>query len=282
VAGLAGVTRDATGGQYEGEAYVGGGALLVLLVYALSSPRRTVEQLQRYWPLCLVLLVCALYAASNRVYVGSRLLAAYSLPQTLLDLCSYFRASGRFIWPLSYALTVLPLAAVCRTWRPAPAAIVVVLAVLLQLTEAFPLLQQRRLRSAQQYEDMLSASPVPAWMASHSRLWMYPAWPCGGLGPSGRQWGGAEANRELQIQLTASRDNIPTNSVYTSRMLKDCQAEAAWATAPRLEPGVLYLLNPEVVAQHPALAQLAQTPACTRLTWVTACSAAWSGTPSER
>ena len=204
------------------------------------------------------------------------------MPPALLDLCNYFRASGRFIWPVAYALATLPVAFLFKRWRPAPAALIAVVAILLQVTEAMPLIARRRQSTSRPYADMLVGSPVPSWITAHKRLWMYPAWPCGGLGPVGRPWGGPEANRELQIELVASRANVPTNSVYTSRLLKDCQAEAAWAGQPALEPDVLYLVSLDAVDASPALSALAATDACTRLPWVVACSTQWTTSPKGR
>jgi hypothetical protein len=95
-----------------------------------------------------------------------------------------------------------------------------------------------------------------------------------------RQWGGPETNRELQIQGLAAARNLPTNSVYTSRQLKDCAAEAAWAQTATLEPGVLYLISPDAVRTWPGLAALAQSPACRSLPWVLTCSLGWGTTPA--
>ena len=68
---------------------------------------------------------------------------------------------------------------------------------------------------------------------------------------------------------------MPTNSVYTSRVLKDCPAESAWLTNPQLEDGVLYLLAPDAVRANPALASLARSNACVTLDWGVVCSRKW-------
>jgi hypothetical protein len=271
------VTRDATHGQYEGEAYIGRGALLLLVLATVWAPRRAMDQARRHWPLCLILAVFAIYAASNQVYVGGTLLLAYDLPKAILDLCNYFRASGRFIWPLAYALTILPLASLFRRWHAAPAILVAVLAAVLQVTEVSQvrMLENRLASSARAYDDMIDEPRFESWLAAHDRLWMYPSWPCGGLGPANRRWFGREANRELQVQLLAARANKPTNSVYTSRLLKDCPAEARWSDAPDLQSGVLYLLSLDAVVSSPSLGALARSTQCQALPWGVACSRSW-------
>jgi len=58
--------------------------------------------------------------------------------------------------------------------------------------------------------------------------------------------------------VAAARAGLPTNSVYTSRMLKHCPTEFEWVQNPQLEDGVLYLLSPETVATSPTLTALAR------------------------
>jgi hypothetical protein len=268
------VTRLATPGQYEGDAYVGLGALLVLALAVATAPTHVVAFSVRNWPLTAVLGFCALYAASNRIYVGGTLVADVHLPPALFDLGSYFRASGRFVWPLSYTLGTLPLALVFRRW-PGAALAIAVAASGLQLVDAHRILTNRAAYARTPYTDMLASTEIASWMSSHRRLWMFPSYSCGGLGPAGRTWGGPETNRELQIQDLAARLRLPTNSLYTSRKLKDCAAEAAWPRSAALEPGVLYLISPDAERTWPALAAMARSPACRALPWLLACSLDW-------
>ena len=269
------VPRDATHGQYEGEAYVGMGALLLLGLALVSSPRRVLGLVRRYWVFCGALAVMAVFAASNRVYAGETLLFSYDLPRLVFDVSSSFRASGRFIWPLAYSLTLLPLACLFRWWHPLPAVLVACVAVLLQVSEAAPGFEYRRRLTTESYRDLIDEPRVTAWLTAHRRVWQFPSWDCGGLSGSERRWPSDNSNRELQLQLAAARAGVPINSVYSSRARKDCVAEARWAEAPRFDDGVLYVLAPAAVRDVPALAALAGTPACVPTSWAAICSTAW-------
>jgi hypothetical protein len=274
---LRGVTRDATHGQYEGEAYIGRGALLLLVIALAWAPRRVLHATRRYWALSVTLAALAAYAASNRVYAGSSLLVSYDLPSFALDLGNYFRATGRFIWPLAYVLTLLPLACLFRWWHRLPALVIALLAVWLQVSDALPGIRYRRTLTTQAHQDLIDEPRLRGWLAEHQRLWQFPSWDCGGLVGSNRRWPSDDSNRELQVQLAAARAGVPTNSVYMSRALKNCEAEAAWGLEPRLEDGVLYLLGPLTVRDSPNLSALANSNACTTLDWAIACSSKWSG-----
>jgi hypothetical protein len=274
------VTRLATQGQYEGDAYLGLGVLLMLALTVMSAPKRVADFCARNWPLSATVVLCALYAASNRIYVGGTLVADIHLPPAIFELGSYFRASGRFVWPLSYTLGLLPVAFVCRRWPGASALVIASAASALQLVDANRILANRTAYARTPYPDLLASTDIASWMSSHRRLWMFPSYLCGGLGPAGRSWGGPETNRELQIQDLASQRDMPTNSVYTSRNLKDCDAEREWSRAPVLEPGVLYLISPDAVPTRPALTALAHSPACRALSWALVCSASWGAPPT--
>ena len=271
---LAGIPRYGRHGQYEGEAYIGRGALLLLLLCVLVMPAKVAQHVRRHKLYVAMLAVLAVFAASNVVYAGNMLLLEYRLPAAALDLANYFRATGRFIWPLAYSLAILPVALIFRTWHPAAALAAASIAVMLQLNEAAGDLRYRRTLTTQVYEDLIDGPKIRGWLQQHERLWQYPSWACGGLVPA-RRWPSRDANRELQLQLEASRAAIPTNSVYTSRVLKNCLVEAEWMDQPSFEPGVLYVLAPHVVEGSPALADLARSTACLTLEWAVVCSRTW-------
>jgi hypothetical protein len=272
-----GVVRDATGGQYEGETYIGTGAVLMLVTAAVISPRALLVHVRRHPVLVATLAFLALTAASNKVYAGSRLLLAYDLPEVVESVAGTFRATGRFIWPVAYALITVPIAFVFRQLRPALAVSLMVVAIALQLKETVPTVQALRLSTSQPtLPDLIDSRRFSTWMTVHERLWQYPSFFCGGLEGSAREQLGAEANREeLQVQLLAARLNLPTNSIYSGRSFKDCAHEAKWAEQPTFEDGVLYLLGPEAVDASPALAAATASDLCMNLTWAIACSNRW-------
>jgi hypothetical protein len=277
-----GVTRDATGGQYEGEAFIGGGALLALALCLVSRPKQVADAVLRHWIYVAALAACAAYAASNLVYAGSTPLLSYPLPAFAVDLGNYFRATGRFIWPLGYSLSIIPIACVFRWWRPVPAVVLALIGIYIQVVAAKPELEYRRYQMAQPNEELIDTALVKSWLQQHDRVWQVPSWDCGGLGRSRRVWGSREANSELQMQLAAARLAVPINSVYSSRTFKKCDGEVDWASNPHMENGTLYLLGLASVAQSAPLANLARSNACVTLDWAVVCSLSWEAIASHR
>src|SRR5262249_13987292 len=121
-------------------------------------------------------------AASNKVYAGSTWLFTYNLPGVVEGVAGAFRATGRFIWPVAYALMIVPLAFVFRQLRPALAVSLMAVALALQLKETVPTLQAVRLATSQPaLPDLIDSQLLSTWMRGHERLWQFPSFFCGGL-----------------------------------------------------------------------------------------------------
>jgi hypothetical protein len=267
-----GTIRYVTPAQAEGEAYLGLGSILVLITCLVTRPKQAALAVRRHWLLASAFLAFAAYAASDRVYLGSQLLLHLPLPDVVVEMASFFRASGRFIWVPVYALSLLSLAALFK-WTPRRLAIPVALvAMLLQVLEGRTAITFFRPALVTPDSRRIQTPQLGSWMKGHRRLFQFPSWSCGGLTNEGRTRTVETEFMEMQIELLAARLDVPTNSVYTSRQLKDCQAEARWAAQPDLEDDVLYLLNRADVTRTIPLAALASSPACVDVGWALVCS----------
>jgi hypothetical protein len=130
-------------GQYEGFGYLGTGALL--LAAALLWKRagsgmgpRVKAELRARGPLVAAVAVLSLLAFSTVLSVaGFKVLSLRRFTTALLPVLAPFRASGRFIWVLDYALLTGLLALVVWRWRQRPrvATGLLVAAVALQLLD---------------------------------------------------------------------------------------------------------------------------------------------------
>lgn len=272
-----GMVREATGGQYEGEGYLGAGVWVILLA-ALAAPRLVWRLTRQHWALAAGVALCLAFAVSHRVHVGPYLVAELPLPESVLSAASLFRASGRFVWVPAYLLALFGLAIVVRAWPRRLAVAVVAMAVAVQSVEAVRLARDVRAYTATGEATTFDVEQMRAWMAAHARVFQFPSYTCGGLVP-GRQFPDADTHRELHIQLIAARLGRPINGVYTSRQLKDCQAEQAWAAQPRLEADVLYLLGTDTAARFAALRAFMASSACRDVGYATVCSVRFTDEP---
>ncbi|MFM0148080.1 DUF6311 domain-containing protein [Paraburkholderia sp. RL18-085-BIA-A] len=124
------------GGQYEGNAYLGVGLLMVVVIGAACWLRG--ESLRFAAPTCVLsitALLLALAAFSNIVAVGGHELIHVDLPRSLATLAGLVRSSGRFIWVLFYLLIFGCFTSVANHLRPALAASLLMSALAIQLID---------------------------------------------------------------------------------------------------------------------------------------------------
>ena len=276
---------DGNGSQGEGANFFGAGVWLLLLIVMLQ-PRTRGLSLRRFPALATVLLLLALYAVSNVVYLGAQRLFSYPLPDFLTPLTGTFRASGRFFWPVGYAVLFFALASLLRkpsAW--ATAAIVAALGV--------------QWLDLQPYRDTLAAAasrpvahPWQAWetlMAGVTQLDVYPGYTCSDDDPQ----------FYLRLQQVAGFYGARMNTAYVARPNTDCQPlQGDPAGHPR--PQHLYIMSARALDKDPlaapsVLRQLAARDACfmwqaalicrpgtSAATWVAALPGARAATLTQR
>ena len=139
--------------QYEGFAYLGAGMLLlggVALWAALlqKKPNKGVNSATKYcadrqrlwgwpvwgWPVWAALGLMAIYALSSKLTLGSWVLLDVPTSPAVHKVLSIYRACGRFIWPLTYALMLWSLVQLVR-FRPQVQWAWVLLALGLQVSD---------------------------------------------------------------------------------------------------------------------------------------------------
>ncbi len=128
-------------GDYEGFNFLGLGLWLtvVLAVPAFMSLRERGEaRFRREW-LFLGLAFLALFACavSNNVGLGVRDFS-YTVPKALLPMTGVVRSSGRMFWPVFYAIALLAVALVVRGYGARTAAVLLALALAVQIIDTKP------------------------------------------------------------------------------------------------------------------------------------------------
>ncbi|WP_254614334.1 DUF6311 domain-containing protein [Myxococcus sp. CA056] len=238
-------------GQYEGFGYLGTG-VLALAAAALWKPQgvgaQARERLRTHAPLVVVLLLLAVLALSSVLTVaGVTVLSLRKAVSPLLPLLSPFRASGRFIWPLHYAVLTGLLALTLWRWRQRPAVATGLLlgAVLLQSLDTAELWTRNH----------FAVTPwprlkAPEWAlvdASYRHLVLVPPYVHLSETPCLKS---AFVERDyVSFGDLAYRQGLTTNSGYPARLSEArvsevCEALLADVSAGRLSPDTLYIVDP--------------------------------------
>jgi hypothetical protein len=269
------VSRDATGGQYEGESYPGIGILIVAALCVLLEPRAVGRALRRHWVLAIALVAAAAFAASDRVYFGSTEIVHIPFPRWAAALSGTFRSQGRFVWPGVYLAMVAPIAILARRRGTLIVALLVTAVTATKAVEVVPVARWARGESGKREAHHIDIPTLTAWMRLHERVWQFPSWSCGGVTQAGEPVDTAKA-RQTQLQLLSARLSLPNNSISMPRHLKDCQREQEWLRQPTLLPGTLYVLIKTRSEAYARLADLVHGPGCRDVGWAYVCSAQWN------
>jgi hypothetical protein len=217
---------DATGGQgFEGFNYLGaGGIVLVLASLPLLIHGGSLSWMRRHLLLLLVLAGFWVYSLSNRVFLGEGEIAFYALPPIYSHLSEIFRASGRFFWPVGYALLFGALVLVLRQ-RLLLAVPIVAAAIALQWIDTGALRAD------------INAMTAPARPFDYSgwsdlapriqAIQLSPTYGCDGI----------ENMHYLYFQIVAARLGTPINTGYFARNPDPCRV----VDNTSFVPGTLYV-----------------------------------------
>lgn len=260
--------------------YPGLGVLLVLAAAALVALARRRDRaagpLRRHAALIAVLAAYTLFAVTNRVTLGARVLFEIPLPAKLIYALGAFHASGRFFWPVMYTLAALALLVLLRRAPRRLAVAVLAVAAVAQVVDAGPLRAAIADTTVHLVTPPFDRARAAALVAKADAVLAFPSYGClvaaaSVLPPAerpAREWLLADAN--VQLELLASLRNLPVNTATLARLVTDCAAEARARQAP-LRPGAAYFY---LDAVPPAPAQLGgHDPAavCAPIDWLLAC-----------
>lgn len=226
---------DATGmGGWEGYNWLGAGLLAGLIVLAVRRPRALASVLRRHAGLALALAGLTLIAISFRIGFGSQVVLDLGPPPAFLD---QFRASGRFFWPVGYALLIGMAVLVARI--PGTGAVLVLLLGLVQWIDAAPNRAALADWAAQRIPWSVDAAALRPAIAKARSLTILPSWVC--IPPEGH----ATRERVQELLLLASERAVPVNTMQLARWQRPPRCTDAGTAAAGLQPGELRLVLPE-------------------------------------
>ena len=235
------------GGQYEGFAFIGAGGVAIFFV-VLAKGRLVLWRLMqtpRYKALVAVCVVMFAFALTYDIRIASHWVLALDKAYWPFHpyLTSIFRAAGRFSWPLHYLMMLLLPVAAARVLSKRQAYGVIVVALLLQIVDQWPIWQGHRAGYADALAVNTSTASWRPFLINKSRIAMIPpqlhGFDCDGVVYPENHW--------IRITVAAANAHLPINTGYEARMsegvaAKHCKSELSAFRDKRLE-GTLYAID---------------------------------------
>lgn len=162
-------------GQYEGFSYLGLGNFFILPVafYLFLKKDQAARKVVFFLPFVFISVLLILYALSNKAFLNAQPLWDFEFPKYFQILFSLFRATGRSIWPVFYFLALFGLISVIRNTRYA--AVLIILAMLLQFIDIRPLYASKQYNSSLEYQTPLQAEFWQAAVENNQHVFLMPA-----------------------------------------------------------------------------------------------------------
>ena len=187
-----------------------GAGVLLLFPFVLAAQRGALLTLPlRYPALMLVLLLFAAFAASNVAYFGTHEVWSFPLPEFFDKITGTFRSSGRFFWPVGYALLFATLAALLNKRSTA---VLLLMAIAIPLQWADVRLLRERIMAKASAPSTGDLEPWMAVMRSVEKINLYPAFGCGE----------ADVNLYWFFQHLAAKYGKLLDTGYIARPNVDC------------------------------------------------------------
>ena len=205
---------DATGLQIDGHNYLGISVLLMLLGTLIFTPKKLLKALSRHWPMLLLMLGFTFYALSSKIYLSDTLLFSYDLPHLFDKITGTFRSSGRFFWPVGYALLFGLLLLVIQNCRQYWLTLCLLFLLLLQYIDTAPhraYLYEAAHRKAYFKVDRTVWNKL---LDSTKHLYLFPTYGCK-----------ADYIDPLAMQYFSTWNKVPFNTGFVARANTDCKTK---------------------------------------------------------
>lgn len=149
----------ATNGQYEGNAYLGLGVLLLIpfLIHYLYKKVFRKHAILVHGPLWMAAVALFIFALSTSISYNEAILAHLDLGYRFGEYASTFRASGRYVWLLFYMILLFSVIGLIKTrMKSNYLQVILPVILLIQLADLSPLLKRDIYISHEPYSSLLS------------------------------------------------------------------------------------------------------------------------------
>ncbi len=200
-------------GQYEGFNYLGVGVLFAGLIVVAHYRARILSMVAQHKAIALVMVSYTVYALSSQIYLAEEQIMGLPYPGFMQLVTSQFRASGRFFWPVGYALILFSWYLLYKTLDKVRLVIALCICSTLQILDLKDQYQQLLVTQARKTHPVLHPLEWDRRLKKGTQhLLFYPKFKCG-KDPHGTL---------LPLMKYASERQLTLNTGYIARYTPDC------------------------------------------------------------
>lgn len=229
-------------GGWEGYNWLGFGLLGAFGIGLVSAPRAAWRLLCKHAGLAVVVAGLTALAVTHRVGFGAEIVLDLGDAPGPLE---QFRASGRFFWPVGYAVLVGAMVLLAKAGRAGP--VLCLVAGLVQFADASPLRRAIADWAGARPAWTIDAPALREALEGAGALTLLPSWPC-----VDHATGGETFALLLETLALASERPVPASTMYVARWRTppSCR-DAALASALLAEREVRVILPAAMTALAP-------------------------------
>ena len=217
-------------------------------------------------------------------FMGLALLAGVVVlvvrPSAVALVISSFQGSARFVWPVIYLTGLLAIAGVWTSYSPRTALLLLAVALCLQIYDTAPLWNKLRRDAASHPQPRPDEQAILAAIGSADHVTLVPTYLCAQIEPVDPAARDAVTAKIVDLEVLASREVRPINSVRNSRMTATdvaalsahCDAERQVAQAQVDVLGTTTIVLDDAPSEALLRAALVQHPGCSRFSGAIVCT----------
>jgi hypothetical protein len=222
----------------EGYDYLGLGLIVLALVLVVTARASILQTIRRNKALALILLAMALFAISSRLSIGRHVVLEVPVPKTFRWLIGQLRASGRFIWPPTYAAAIYLVVLGYEKLRDGWKRYVPPMLVGIQFLDGmgnFAFVRNYTAKPERSWLDWSSFEPIILDHANDG-VTLWPSHSCIQAG----HW--YTAMMQMEIQTMAASRGVSIAGIRSSRELVNCTDETRARLLGSIDPNRLHVL----------------------------------------
>jgi len=247
-------TRQLFAEEGEGFAYLGSISAAALPTLVVMAIRYRATVVRKMLPITLIAFAFWLFAVSNRVVIGRTEFTLWA-PQVVTEIRQVFRATPRFVWPLSYLVIIGGWVSIARLSRRVNSAVAIValsLLVMLHVIDSAPGIHwsHERLSSSEPSTNRLLSKDWEEIFIERSAISLVPSIDLQLDSDDAAVAAWIDSGRWMDILNFASKKNLTLNFAYQGRSRGDLANRATTKArgellSGELRSGVVYFFSTE-------------------------------------